>query len=74
MKLLFSQALVDPHNINKIIVQKLNKLTQQKETIGQHIPKGGALSPLAYTAKKDYNGELLICNKFFIPEFSSQLH
>jgi hypothetical protein len=30
----------------------------------------GALPPLAYTTKKDYSGELLICNKFFIPKFS----
>jgi hypothetical protein len=50
-------------------LQKLNKLTQRKETIGHHIPEGGALSPLAYIAKKDYSGDLLICNKFFILEF-----
>jgi hypothetical protein len=28
------------------------------------------MPPLAYIAKKYYNGEPLICNKFFIPEFS----
>lgn len=32
--------------MNKIASQKTNKLTQQKDTIGQHIPEGGGPASL----------------------------
>jgi hypothetical protein len=62
MKLMFSQGLFEPHNIKlKLQLKKKNKFTQQKETIWAVY----ALPPLAYIAKKHYNGNILICNKLF---------
>jgi hypothetical protein len=71
MKLLFSQGLVEPHNILKINLKKTNKLTQQKETIWETYTSGrGACLSWNTLPRKTIMKISLSTTSYCIPKFS----